>query len=45
MTMTMKGQGSETRSEMDMRMQGNVGGMGQMNMRMKTTHERLGDCA
>jgi len=45
MTMTMQGTGTPTRSEMDMRMEGNVGGMGDMNMRMKTTHERVGDCA
>ena len=45
MTMTMKGTGTPTRSEMDMRVEGDVGGMGKMNMRMKTTHERLGDCS
>lgn len=45
MTMTMNGKGSETRSEMDMTMEGNISGMGDMTMRMKTTHERQGDCA
>ena len=45
MTMEMTGTGSPTRSEMDMTMKGDVAGMGEMNMRMKATHERTGDCA
>jgi hypothetical protein len=45
MTMTMNGTGSSTSSEMDMTMEGNITGVGKMNMRMKVTHERTGDCA
>ena len=45
MTMTMDGEGSATRSVMDMTMKGNMGGMGDMTMRMKSTHERIGDCS
>lgn len=45
MTMTMNGTGSSTSSEMDMTMEGNITGVGDMNMRMKVTHERTGDCA
>lgn len=44
MTMTMKGKGSETSSEVDMTMQGNMAGMGDATIRMKATHERIGDC-
>lgn len=45
MTMTMKGEGTPTRSEMDMTMKGNMAGMGDSTIRMKATHERVGDCA
>lgn len=45
MTMTMAGKGTPTRSEVDMTMQGNMGGMGESTIRMKATHERIGDCA
>lgn len=45
MVMTMKGKGTPTSSEVDMTMQGNVGGMGDATIRMKAMHERIGDCA
>ena len=45
MTMTMKGRGTPTRSEMDMTMQGNMTGMGDSTIHMKSTHERIGDCS
>lgn len=44
MTMTMTGTGSPTRSEVNMTMQGDMAGMGQSTIRMKATHERIGDC-
>lgn len=44
MTMTMSGTGGETSSEMNMTMQGNMGGMGDATIRMKAVHERVGDC-
>ena len=44
MTMTMQGQGTPTSSTVDMTMEGNFGGMGDTTMRMRATHERLGDC-
>lgn len=45
MTMTMSGTGTPTRSEVDMKMEGNMAGMGDSTIRMKATHERVGDCA
>ena len=44
-TMTMEGKGTPTSSVMDMRLTGQAGGMGEMNMHMKATHERIGDCS
>lgn len=44
MTMTMKGVGTPTRSQMDMTMTGNMTGMGDSTIKMKSTHERVGDC-
>lgn len=44
MTMTMHGEGTPTSSTMDMTMQGDMGGMGQSTIRMRSTHERIGDC-
>jgi hypothetical protein len=43
--MTMQGTGGPTSSEMTMTMASEVPGMGTANMRMKATHERIGDCA
>lgn len=43
-TMTMQGTGSATSSEMDMLMEGNMGGMGKSSIHMKARHERIGDC-
>lgn len=44
MTMAMTGSATPTRSEMDMTMSGNMAGMGDSTIRMKATHERIGDC-
>lgn len=44
MTMTMRGEGTPTSSTMDMTMEGDIGGMGQSTIRMRATHERVGDC-
>lgn len=43
-TMTMVGSGTSTSSEMDMTMQGDMTGMGESTIRMKASHERIGDC-
>ena len=45
MTMTLQGEGTPTRSVMEMSMQGNMTGMGDSTIRMKATHERIGDCS
>ena len=45
MTMTMNGKGTPTSSVVDMHMTGQVGSMGEMNMHMKATHERIGECS
>lgn len=45
MRVTMDGSGSETASEMTMTMEGNMAGQGQGTMTMRTSHERIGDCA
>ena len=45
MTMTLTGQGTETRSDMDMTMEGDMPGLGAMTMRMKSTQERIGACS
>lgn len=44
MTMTMKGVGTPTRSQMDMTMKGNMTGMGESTIQMKSIHERIGEC-
>ena len=44
MTMTMVGSATPTSSEMEMTMQGNMSGMGEATIKMKATHERIGDC-
>ncbi|TNE29521.1 MAG: DUF3617 domain-containing protein [Alphaproteobacteria bacterium] len=44
MTMVMKGVGTPTRSEMNMTMTGNMTGMGDSTIRVKSTHERMGEC-
>ncbi|NVE93532.1 DUF3617 domain-containing protein [Altererythrobacter lutimaris] len=44
MTMTMDGSATATSSVMDMTMQGNMTGMGESTIRMKASHERIGDC-
>lgn len=45
MTMTMAGTATPTSSEMEMTMQGNMGGMGEATIKMKSEHERIGDCS
>lgn len=45
MTITLDGTGGATSSEMMMTMEGNIPEMGAINMKMKTTHNRIGDCA
>ncbi len=44
MTMTMDGSATPTSSIMEMTMQGNMAGMGDSTIRMKASHERIGDC-
>lgn len=44
MQMTMQGTGGRTASEMTMTMQTEAPGMGKATMRMKATHQRIGDC-
>ncbi len=44
MTITLDGTGGATSSEMTMTMDGTVPQMGKLNMKMKTTHTRIGDC-
>lgn len=44
MRMTLKGTGGRTSSEMTMSMQTEAPGMGKATMRMKATHQRIGDC-
>lgn len=44
MTMTLNGTGTSTGSEMEMAMRGDLQGMGEMTIRMKAMHERVGDC-
>ena len=43
--MTMAGTATPTSSEMEMTMQGNMSGMGDATIKMKATHERIGDCS
>ena len=43
-SMTMHGEGTPTSSTVDMTMNGDMGGMGQSTIRMRATHERVGDC-
>lgn len=43
--MAMEGTGTETSSDMTMTMTGDIGGMGEGRMVMRTKHERIGDCA
>lgn len=45
MTITLDGEGTPTRSVMHMTMQGNMPGAGEMTIRTRATHERMGDCA
>lgn len=45
MRVKMTGSGSETSSEMTMAMEGNMPGQGKGTLTMKTSHERIGDCA
>ena len=45
MTMAMTGKGTATRSEVNMTMQGSMGGMGESTIKMKAVHERIGDCS
>lgn len=44
MTMMLDGTATPTKSVMNMTMTGNMSGTGQSTIRMKTTHERVGDC-
>lgn len=44
MRMTMSGSATSTSMEMDMTMSGNMTGMGEGTLQMKTSHERIGDC-
>ena len=44
MRMTMQGTGGPTSSEMTMNMETDMPGVGTANMRMKATHQRIGDC-
>lgn len=44
MRMTMQGTGGTTSSEMTMSMETDMPGMGAANMRMKATHQRIGEC-
>lgn len=44
MTITMKGEGSPTSSTMETRMEGDFSGMGPSTIRMRASHERIGDC-
>lgn len=45
MTITMKGEGGPTGSTMETRMEGDFVGMGQSAIRMRASHERIGDCS
>ena len=42
--MAMTGTATPTSSVMNMTMTGNMTGMGESTLRMKATHERVGDC-
>ncbi|MEL7188221.1 MAG: DUF3617 domain-containing protein [Pseudomonadota bacterium] len=44
MNMTMKGNVTPTRSEMQMTMSGNMQGLGEANIEMEMVQERIGDC-
>lgn len=44
MTMTLQGEGTATASTMNMTMRGDFSGMGEMTMRARASHERIGDC-
>ncbi|KLE34996.1 hypothetical protein AAW00_00365 [Aurantiacibacter luteus] len=44
MTVTMTGRGTPTSSVMETRLTGSLPGMGEMAMRARATHERIGDC-
>jgi hypothetical protein len=43
-TMTMTGSATRTSSQMEMTMQGDVPGMGESTMKMRSTQQRIGDC-
>lgn len=44
MTMTMDGAATPTSSVMEMTMQGNMAGIGDSTIKMKASHQRIGDC-
>ncbi|GGD46601.1 DUF3617 family protein [Erythrobacter arachoides] len=44
MTITMDGEGTATSSVMETAMRGSIPGMGDMTMRARATHQRIGDC-
>lgn len=44
MTMTMTGTGTSTTSDITMRMEGDMGGMGEGSMTLRAKHQRIGDC-
>ena len=44
MTVEVTGTGTSTSSEMNMAMTGEMPGMGEMSVKMRTTNERIGDC-
>lgn len=45
MTIAMKGEGTPTSSTMETRMEGDFSGMGPSTLRMRASHERIGDCS
>ncbi len=44
MDIALTGEGTPTSADMTMEMTGDMGGMGPVNMRMRVTHRRIGDC-
>ena len=45
MTITMNGEGTSASSTMETRMEGDFSGMGRSTIRMRASHERIGDCS
>lgn len=45
MTIAMHGEGTPTSSTMETRMEGDFSGMGPSTIRMRASHERIGDCS